>query len=202
MGPPSSIRKCLDVIVGHAQSVPLASGQYRLSILARDAISARISTYRVALDVPQFDESTLASSSLILADRVERLPVNSLPGAMFNIGDSKVRPRPGSRFTSEEKLGIYLQLYNFHPDAATQKLSGSIEYEIDNAGINEKIMDFSEEAASIANASASQVTIEKPVSLKKFQPGAYTLKVTATDRIGNQTVRQQENFTVSAAAAR
>jgi len=43
-------------------------------------------------------------------------------------------------------------------------------------------MDFSEEVSSVANASASQVTIEKLVSLKTFQPGNYTLKVTETDR--------------------
>jgi GWxTD domain-containing protein len=181
----------------YAQSVPLAPGRYRLDIIVRDAISGRIATYQAALDVPHFDEGKLASSSLILADTVERLPVNSLPGAMFNIGNSTVRPRPGNRFMNDEKLGIYLQLYNFRPDATAGKVSGSIEYEIDNTGTNEKVMDFSEEAGSIANASASQVTIEKFVSLKTFQPGNYTLKVTATDRIGNQTVRQQENFTVS-----
>jgi GWxTD domain-containing protein len=186
----------------YQQSVPLSPGQYRLSILARDAISGRISTYQGALDVPQFDEGKLASSSLILADAIERLPVNSIPRAMFAIGDSKVRPRPGNGFTGDEKLGIYLQLYNFRPDQSTQKLSGSIEYEIDNAGTNEKVIDFSEEAGSVANASSSQVTIEKFMSLKTFQPGAYTLKVTATDRIGNQTVRQQGNFTVTPASNR
>jgi hypothetical protein len=181
----------------YQQSVPLAPGPYRLKILARDAISGRLSTYEVTLDVPQFDEGKLASSSLILADTVERLPVNSPPGAMFMIGGTVVRPRPGNRFTGDEKLGIYLQLYNFRPDVTAGKLSGSIEYEIDNAGSNEKVIDFSEEAGSIANASSSQVTIEKLVSLKTFQPGSYTLKVTATDRIGNQTLRQQGNFTVS-----
>jgi GWxTD domain-containing protein len=186
----------------YAQAVPLAPGPYRLKILASDAISARIATYELALDVPQFDEGKLASSSLILADTVDRLPVNSLPGAMFSIGDSMVRPRPGNRFAGDERLGIYLQLYNFRPEAATGKLSGSIEYEIDNAGSGEKVMDFSEEAGGVANASSSQVTIEKLISLKTFQPGAYTLKVTATDRIGNQTVRQQGNFTVSAASNR
>jgi hypothetical protein len=108
----------------------------------------------------------------------------------------------GNRFTSEEKLGIYLEIYNFQPDATTRKPSGSIEYEIDNAASNEKMMDFSDEAMSFPNASASQLTVEKLMSLKTFQPGTYTLKVTATDRIGNQTLRQQGSFTVSAASGR
>ena len=58
-------------------------------------------------------------------------------------------------------------------------------------------MDFSEEVSSVANASASQVTIEKMLPLRTLEPGAYTLKVMVTDRIGNQTVQRQGNFTVS-----
>jgi GWxTD domain-containing protein len=185
-----------------AQSVPLAPGQYRMKILARDAISGRVGTYEAALDVPHYDEGKLASSSLILADTVGRHPVNSIGGAMFAIGGSTVRPRPSNRFTGDEKLGIYFQIYNFRPDETAGKLSGSIEYEIDNAGTNERVMGFSEEAGSIANASSSQVTVEKMIPLKTFAPGSYTLKVTATDRIGNQTLRRQGNFAVSAAASR
>ena len=39
-------------------------------------------------------------------------------------------------------------------------------------GTNEKIFDFSEDVATIAGASASQVTIEKLLPLKNLAPGA------------------------------
>ena len=133
----------------------------------------------------------------LVADLIEKLPARSFGGAMFSIGDTKVRPRLGNKFTSAEKMGIYLQLYNFGPDATTAKPFGAIEYEIDQAGSNEKIMDFSEQAGSIPNASASQVTIVKMLPLGTFAPGTYTLKVTVIDRNGNQTVQRQGNFTVS-----
>ncbi len=181
----------------YGRAVPLEPGRYQLKMVAKDAVSGRTGMYEEVLDVPHFDEARLAASSLILADAVQRLPAKSAADATFAIGDMEVRSRVGNRFTSEEKLGIYLEFYNFQPDATTRKPSGSIEYEIDNAASNEKIMDFSEEAMSFPNASASQVTVEKLMSLKTFQPGTYTLKVTATDRVGNQTVRRQENFTVS-----
>ena len=124
-----------------------------------------MNNYEVALDVPHFDEDKLASSSLILADTIEKLPTKSIGGGMFAIGDTKVRPRMGNKFTKDEKMGIYLQVYNFGPDEKTQKPSGSIEYEIDKVGSNEKVMDFSEEVSSIPNASANQVTIEKLLPL-------------------------------------
>jgi hypothetical protein len=123
--------------------------------------------------------------------------MQSIGGGMFAIGDTKVRPRIGNKFTKQEKLGIYLQVYNFGPDEKTQKPSGSIEYEIDKAGSNEKIAEFSEDVATLQNASANQVTVEKFVSLSAFTPGTYTIKIKATDKNRNQTVQQQETFTVS-----
>jgi hypothetical protein len=109
----------------------------------------------------------------------------------------KVRPRVGNMFTKDEKMGIYLQVYNFGADEKTQKPSGSIEYEIDKVGTNEKVTVFSEELSTIRNASASQVTIEKLLPLTSLPAGTYTLKVKATDKNRNQTVMQQANFTVS-----
>jgi hypothetical protein len=95
------------------------------------------------------------------------------------------------------RLLVAPTLYNCEPDSQTQKPSGSIEYEIDNAASHEKVMDFSEEVGSIPNASANQVTIEHLLPLRTFEPGAYTLKVTATDKNVNHTVQQHGSFTVS-----
>ena len=168
-----------------------------MNLAVKDVISGNMNNYEVALDVPRFEEEKLGSSSLILADVIQRLPTKSIGGGMFAIGDTKVRPRVGDKFTKEEKMGIYLQVYNFGPDEKTQKPSGSIEYEIDKAGTNEKVMDFSEDVEKIPNASASQVTIEKLLPLNSLPPGTYTIKVKATDKNRNQTVQQQANFTVS-----
>ena len=195
--PPDMLAKYAQQKEIFQQSVPLAPNRYRLNIVAKDTISGNMNNYEVALDVPHFDEDKLGSSSLIIADRIEALPTTSIGGGMFAIGDVKVRPRVGNMFSKDEKMGIYLQVYNFGPDEKTQKPSGSIEYEIDKAGTNEKVTDFSEEVTSIRNASASQVTIEKLLPLSSLPPGTYTLKVKAIDKNRNQTVMQQANFTVS-----
>jgi GWxTD domain-containing protein len=200
--PPDMLAKYAQQKEIFQQSVPLAPDRYWLNIVAKDTVSGKMNNYEVALDVPHFDADKLGSSSLIFADRIEAVPTTSVGGGMFAIGDMKVRPRVGNTFTKDEQMWIYLQVYNFGPDEKTREPSGSIEYEIDRAGSNEKIMDFSEEVGSIANASSSQVTIRKLTSLKTFQPGTYTLKVTASDRIGNHTVQQQGDFTVSAASNR
>ena len=195
--PPDMLQKYTQQRSIYQKSVPLAPGRYHLNLVAKDTVAGNLNNFEVALDVPHFEEDKLASSSLILADTIEKLPTKSIGGGMFSIGDSKVRPRLGNKFTKNEKMGIYMQLYNFGPDEKTEKPSGSIDYEIDKAGTNEKVTEFSEEVTSIPNASASQVIVEKLVSLGAFAPGNYVIKVKVTDKNRNQTVLQQANFTVS-----
>ena len=195
--PPDMLQKYAEQRSIYQQSVPLAPGRYRLNIVAKDTVAGNLNNYEVALDVPHFEEEKLASSSLILADMIEKLPTKSIGGSMFAIGDTKVRPRLGDKFKSEERMGIYMQIYNFGPDQKTQKPTGSIEYEISKAGSTDKVLDFTEDIAKIPNASASQITIEKLLPLKGLAPGTYTIKVKATDSNRNQSVVQQSNFTVS-----
>ncbi len=195
--PPDMLQKYAQQRSIYQESVPLQPGRYRLNIVAKDTVAGNLNNYEVALDVPHFDEDKLASSSLILADMIQKLPTKSIGGGMFSIGDTKVRPRLGNKFTKDEKLGIYLQVYNFGADEKTQKPSGTIEYEVVKVGSTEKIMNFTEEVSTIPNASANQVTIEKLLPLNSLEPGTYTLKLKATDRNRNQTVLQQGNFTVS-----
>jgi GWxTD domain-containing protein len=182
----------------YQQSVPLPAGRYRLNILAKDTISGNAHNYEGEIDVPYFDSGKLSASSLVLADVIEKLPTRQIGGAMFAIGDTKVRPRVGNNFTTGEKMGVYLQVYNFTPDPIAQRPVGAIQYEVDKAGSNEKVMDFSEEVGAIPYASTSQVTIQKLLPVATFAPGNYTLKITVSDRTGNQFVHERENFTVTA----
>jgi GWxTD domain-containing protein len=194
--PPDMLQRYAEQSSIYQQSVPLKPGLYRLNIVAKDLTAGNMNNFEMKLDVPHFDDDKLASTGVILADTIQKLPTKSIGGGMFAIGDTKVRPRLGNKFKRDESMGIYLQVYNFGPDEKTQKPSGEIEYEIDKSGSNEKLLDFSEGLDKIANSSASQVTIEKLLPLKTLPPGAYTLKVRAVDKNRNQTVLQQANFTV------
>jgi GWxTD domain-containing protein len=170
------------------ESVPLAPGLYRLNVVAKDTISGNMNNYEVALNVPHYDDEKLASSSLILADQIEKVPTKSIGTGQFVIGGSKVRPRLSDSFRQDEKLGLYVQFYNFLPDEKTKKPNASVSYEITKKGTNEKILDFSEDVNNIANSSANQVTIEKILPLKSIAPGQYEIKVKVTDKNSNQTV--------------
>ena len=181
----------------YQKSIPLAPGMYRLNVVVKDIVGGNMNNYETALNVPHFDDEKLASSSLIFADVMEKVPTRSIGTGQFVVGSSKVRPRIDNTFRHDEKMGIYLQLYNFGPDEKTQKPSGSIEYEVTKNGTNEKIFEFSEEIAKMPDASAQQVTIEKLLPLQTLKPGQYTLKMRVTDRNRNQTLTPSATFTVT-----
>jgi hypothetical protein len=181
----------------YQKSIPLAPGMYRLNVVAKDVVGGNMNNYEMAMTVPHYDDEKLASSSLILADVIEKVPTRSIGAGQFVVGGSKVRPRITDTFKQDEKMGIYLQLYNFGPDEKTQKPNGTIEYEVVKNGTNEKIFDFAEDVAKVPDASAQQVTIEKLLPLQSLKPGQYTLKMKVTDKNRNQTLSPNATFTVN-----
>jgi hypothetical protein len=58
------------------------------------------------------------------------------------------------------------------------------------------IFDVNQDVKDVPGSSAQQVTIEKMLPLVKLDPGQYTLKMTVTDRVRNQTVTPSATFTV------
>ncbi len=181
----------------YQKSIFLAPGMYRLNVVAKDIIGNNMNNYEVALNIPRYEDEKLGASSLILADQIEKVPTRSIGTGQFVIGTSKVRPRLSESFKREEKMGLYLQLYNFSPDEKTQKPNGTIDYEIVRKGNNEKVLEFSEELNTLENASATQVTIEKILPLKSMEPGQYLLRLKVTDKNTKQILNQAAAFTVT-----
>jgi len=180
----------------YQKTVPLAPGMYRLNVVAKDIVSGNMTSYEVALNVPHFEDEKLASSSLILADVIEKVPTRSIGTGQFVIGDSKVRPRLNETFGRDEKLGIYAQLYNFSGDEKTHKPNASIEYEIVKNGSSQKVLDYTEDVSTLPGASEQQVTVAKLLPLQSLEPGQYTLTMKVTDKGRNQTISPTATFTV------
>jgi GWxTD domain-containing protein len=180
----------------YQKSLPLPPGRYRLNIAAKDLVGGNTTNYEMALEVPRLEDDQLGQSSLILADVLEKVPTKSIGTGPFVIGTSKVRPRVGDSFGHDEKLGIYLQIYNFEADEKTKKPDGTIEYVITRNGSNEKVFEYSEEVSAISGG-AAQVVIEKLLPLQNLAPGQYTLRMKVVDKKRNQTLTPSATFTVT-----
>ena len=191
------LQKELERVAIYQKGVPLAPGSYRLELVVKDIVGETMGTYRVALRVPKFEEEKLAMSSLILADRIERVPTRSLGTGQFVIGSSKVRPRIGEEFKRNEKMGIYVQIYNLGENEETSLPEGSVSYQIARLGSPEDLLlDFTEGFEKISGISSRQTVIEKLLPLRNLEPGEYRLSLKVTDKIKNETLVPTATFKV------
>jgi GWxTD domain-containing protein len=180
----------------YQKAVPLRPGLYRLDLVIKDVQSGNVGVINSRLAVPRYEDEKLESSSLILADQIEHVPAKQIGTGQFVLGSSKVRPRLDGDFLANEKLGIYMQVYNLKPDEKTHKSSATFQFTVKKG--NQQVMQFKETSAEMKQT-GDQVTIERLLPLATLAPGKYTLEVNATDALSNQTISRTAEFTVKAA---
>ncbi|SPE34966.1 conserved exported hypothetical protein [Candidatus Sulfopaludibacter sp. SbA3] len=139
--------------------LPLPPGMYRLTVTVKDMTAGTVNRREMPLAVPHLDAEKLAASSLVLADQIEQAPMKSAGMGQFVVGDTKVRPRMDGAFRRDEKMGVYLKLYNLGADAETHKPSGQVTYEV-RSSTGEKMLEQTDDLSAVPGASASQVTLQ------------------------------------------
>jgi GWxTD domain-containing protein len=203
--PPSMLAAAAQNKSIYQKAIPLQPGSYRLNVTAKDVVAGNVALESKLLMVPRIDQDRLSASTLVLADYMQHVDTKSIGLGMFVLGDTKVRPRIANcdtcspSFKPDERIGIYVKLYNFEPDENTHKAAGDVEYELVKTGTTDKLVSFREDVNQNPEASASQVTIEKYLDLKmmKLAPGSYTLRIKVTDKKRNQSLPLTAQFTVT-----
>ena len=173
--------------------LPLRPGQYKVSVVVKDDINGRLGTIDLGVRVPHYQDNELSNSSLILADLIQPLPTNQVGTGPFVIGSTKVRPSVNQTFTRDQRMGIFLQVYNLGLDPQTHRPSMNIQYDIAKDG--KTILDQPEDTSKWTNAGA-QVTLQKTLDLKSLQPGKYSVAIKITDNVTKQTVSPSATFEV------
>src|SRR6476660_3952827 len=179
----------------YQKAIPLRPGLYRLDIVIKDVKSGNVGVVNTRLQVPRFEDDKLETSSLIVADgaKLEHVPSKQIGTGQFVLGSTKVVPRLDGEFNPNEKLGIYMQVYNLKPDEKTHKSSASFVYTVKKG--EQQVMQFKETGESMKHT-GEQVTIERLLPLGTLTPGKYSLEVVATDGLSNKTVTKSVDFVV------
>jgi GWxTD domain-containing protein len=194
--PESLFPSALNLSSIYQKSVPLRSGLYRLDLVIKDTLSGKIGVFNTALRVPRFEDGKLAASSLILADQIEKVSSSQTGVGQFVLNDYKVRPRLSQEFSSTDKLGIFLQLYNLKLDDSLHKTNVSVAYRITK---DQQEIWRAVETADHLHQGREQLTIERMIPVASLVPGRYTIELTAIDLLANETVIRTADFTVKSA---
>ncbi len=191
--PDSLFQQSLKLQSIYQKAVPLRPGLYRLDIVIKDVQSGNVGVINTRLAVPRYADEKLDASTLILADQLEHVPAKQIGTGQFVLGSTKVRPRLDSDFTTSDRMGIYLQVYNLKPDDKTHKSSATFQFTVKKG--SEQILQFKETSEEMKQT-GDQVTIERWLPLASLAPGKYTIEINATDGISNQSISKTADFTV------
>src|SRR5438067_6394530 len=183
------------------KALPLRPGRYRFDVVVKDVNGDRSGSWSRGVQVPDYAEDKLASSSLIVADNMEPVAAKNVGTGMFVIGTTKVRPRVAAAdgkpvmFKRNQKLNFWMQIYNLGVDEKTHKPSATIEYDVTNAATNKQVIKSVESTEQMGNV-GDQMTLQKTLSAANLGPGIYRIKIKVNDNISKQTVDPSATFAV------
>jgi hypothetical protein len=199
--------------ISRAMAVP--GGEYEVFIAVKDKGTgdkkqvAKMGLLRKDLSVPNFGDTELTTSSVIVADAVE--PVQT---AMTNeqqqenpytFGTMKIVPSVEPKFKKAGELQVVFWIYGATQDAATKKPDVQIEYNFhQKTGEAEKY--FNKTAPQQLNATTlppqfdmaagHQLPGSLVVPLASFPAGDYRLEIKITDKPSGKTLTRDVTFSV------
>ena len=191
--PNSLYKRSMERTSLYQTTVPLRSGVYKVELVLKDLNSGNVGTIYRSIRVPKFPEDQLSTSSIILADKIEGLPIYQASAGPFILGGAKVLPNVTETFHRADPMGIYVQVYNLSLDKNTQKPSATIEYILKKGN---KEMRRYKEASDTLSGPTKQITLQKLFPLNNLQPGRYSLVVNVTDNLSAKTIAPTARFTV------
>src|SRR5580704_6954036 len=196
--PNSLLQQSLKGFSIYQKAVPLSPGLYRLDIVVKDVNSGNVGVVNANLRVPRYEDDKLSSSSLILADQIQRVSAKDIGVGQFVLGDVKVRPKMDSTFATSDNLGIFLQVYNLKVDEKTHKANASVQYRVMKD--KQSVLKF-DEGSEQTGQRGDELTLEKALALKSLAPGKYKLEVQVTDNVTKESITPTADFTIKAETA-
>src|SRR6478752_6411233 len=168
----------------------------------------KMGVHKTKVTVPDFYNGELATSTILIADKVNTLTAPIGPDEArerpFVFGNQELLPAPDMEFKKSDELSIFFQVYNAGLDPAG-KPNLLLEYEFHKTeGTGEKF--FNKTNPQVVNATNLPPTFDPAkfpvpggitVPLASFAEGSYRLNVKITDKAsGKPPLSQDIKFTV------
>jgi len=200
--PSELLEKSLDKQSVYWKALPLRPGAYRLDIAIKDVNNPdHVGIFAQSINVPKYDDEKLQTSSLILADSMYTVPSQTIGAGSFVLGNMYVRPRVSPnpvtpvKFTRDQKLNCWMQVYNLAIDDKTKSNSATVTYQIRDAATDKVLLETQEDSKNLS-AHSDQLTTERSVALAGLQPGKYKVTIRVDDAISKQEIAQSAPFVV------
>ena len=202
-----------------SRSFTVSAGTYDVFLVAKEptpdkapkgAPAGKVSAIKQTVTVPDFWNNELATSSVIVAQRIDPLPAPLTPQQQadrpYALGMMEIMPTFETKFTKKSELSTSMLIYNPKVDSSN-KPDVSVEYNFYQrvGGAPEKF--FNKTNPQNLNgqtlppnfdlAAGHQLQSGQAVPLASFPEGDYRLEIKVTDKIANKTLTREINFTIT-----
>ncbi len=175
----------------------------------RNAPAPKLSLIKQSLDIPDFWNGELATSSVMVAERIDPLPAPLTTAQQaerpYALGNMEIIPAPSTNFAKKAELATFMLIYNAKTDAAN-KPDVSVEYNFyaKQAGAekffnktNPQNLNAQTLPPQFDFAAGHQLQSGQAVPLGSFPEGEYRLEIKVTDKLANKTLTRDVNFSVA-----
>lgn len=176
------------------KNILMAPGRYKVEVIARDTTSGKTGYITQSFVVPRYDDAKLATSSVVLASRIEEAG-NRASSPQFIIGKFKVIPNVSNTYRVGQPVEVFLQIYDAQMDQTTLKPSVDGEYIVTREGKEVRRVPL-ETAGKFYDLTGSQIAIARAIDTTDLPAGTYTLQVRVNDRVAQRTLTPETEFTI------
>jgi len=211
-----------------SRSFVAPAGSYDVYVVAKELQVEKKNTplktvvLKQTVNVPEFWNNDLTTSSVIIADRIDPLPAPLSQAQLVErpyaaLGVMEIFPTASSKLSKNKELSVFFLIYNTKGDSA-QKPDINIEYNFCQAAPgNQPKPDepckpgekfYNKTEPQVMNAQTlppafdlslgHQLQTGQAVPLAGFPEGDFRLEIKVTDKLANKSVTRDVNFTVSA----
>jgi len=182
----------------YQKALALTPGRYKVDVIVRDVVTGSKGIRTIGFEVPKYEESKLATSTLILASKLRSTTERDI-GGMFIIGEAKVIPNLSSTYKQGQEVGLYLQVYNSGIDQTTLRPAVDVQYILTKDG--KELLNQPETWEGLSD-SGQRLTLARLLPTTGMQPGNYEIKIKIVDKVPNaegkiQTLTPKAKFTIT-----
>ncbi len=178
----------------YQKNILLPPGRYKVDIVARDTTSGKTGIVTRSFLVPRFEESKLATSSVVLAQKIE-VTSNRVNQPQFIIGKFKVIPNVSNTYKVGQPIQVFMQVYDAEMDQTSLKPTVDVEYVLEKDG-KEVQRVARTDSDKLYDLTGSQIAIGEIIPTDALAPGTYTLHVRITDRVAQKTLTPETEVTI------
>ena len=177
----------------YQRAVPLMPGRYKVEVIVRDIASGATNVRKLGFEVPKYDPKQLATSTLILASKLEDIRDPAQRTGQFTIGNTKVIPNLSATYRQGHPVGLYMQVYNTGIDQTTLRPSVDVQYVLmkDGKEVGKQVEDWNG-----LSDSGQRLTLARLIETGRLAPGEYEISIRINDRVSGQSLTPSAKFTI------